>query len=92
MLVNNAGNAKDDNTRFSKAGRPDFSSTQAISEHMLQSEPEQWAETFQTNIIAQFSTTAAFLSLLAKGTDVTPGYTNLVVNVASISGVMKGTS
>ncbi len=92
LLVNNAGIAKDDNTRFSQAGKPDFSSAQAISEHLLQSQPEQWAETFQTNITAQFFTTAAFLPLLAKGRDVTPGYTTSVVNVASISGVMKGTS
>lgn len=92
LLVNNAGIARDDNTRFSQAGKPDFTSAQAISDHLLQSEPEQWAETFQTNVTAQFFTTAAFLPLLAKGRDVTPGYTSSVVNVASISGVMKGTS
>lgn len=92
LLVNNAGIARDDNTRFSTAGKPDFSSADAISEHLMQSEPEQWAETFQTNLTAQFFMTAAFLPLLAKGRDVTPGYTSSVVNVASISGVMKGTS
>ena len=92
LLVNNAGIARDDNTRFSKAGKPDSSSAQAISEHLMQSEPEQWAETFQTNLTAQFFTTAAFLPLLAKGREVVPGYTSSVVNVASISGVMKGSS
>lgn len=92
LLVNNAGIAKDDNTRFSKAGTPDWTSAKAISEHFMQSEPEQWAETFQTNIIAQFFTTMAFLPLLEKGRNVSPGYTSSVVNVASISGVMKGTS
>lgn len=92
LLVNNAGIARDDNTRFDKAGKPDFSSAQSISEHLMQSEPEQWADTFQTNITAQFFTTAAFLPLLSKGRGVTPGYTSSVVNVASISGVMKGSS
>lgn len=92
LLVNNAGIARDDNTRFSKAGTPDWTSAKAISEHFMQSEPEQWAETFQTNIIAQFFTTMAFLPLLEKGRNVSPGYTSSVVNVASISGVMKGTS
>lgn len=33
-----------------------------------------------------------FLPLLAKGREVTPGYTSSVVNVTSISGVMKGSS
>lgn len=47
---------------------------------------------FQTNLAAQFFTTMAFLPLLEKGRNVTPGYTSSVVNVASISGVMKGTS
>ena len=92
LLVNNAGIAKDDNTRFSKAGTPEWTSAKAISEHFMKSEPEQWADTFQTNITAQFFTTMAFLPLLEKGRNVSPGYTSSVVNIASISGVMKGTS
>ena len=92
LLVNNAGIARDDNTRYSKAGKPDFSSAQAISNHFMQSQPEQWAETFQTNLTGQFFTTMAFLPLLGKARDATPGYSPSVVNVASISGVMKGTS
>ncbi|KAL8849873.1 MAG: hypothetical protein Q9221_005139 [Calogaya cf. arnoldii] len=92
LLVNNAGIARDDNTRFSKAGKPDTKSAENISEHLMQSEPEQWAETFSTNITAQYFMTAAFLPLLAKGREVTPGYSTSVVNVASISGVMKGSS
>jgi len=83
LLVNNAGVAGDDNTRFSKAGKPDFSSAEAISEHLMQSQPEQWAETFQTNITAQFFMAAALLPLLAKGREVIPGYTTSVVSLPS---------
>ncbi|KAL8939061.1 MAG: hypothetical protein Q9216_003568 [Gyalolechia sp. 2 TL-2023] len=92
LLVNNAGVARDENTRFDKNSRPDAKSAHSISEHLMSSEPEHWAETFQTNITAQYFVTAAFLPLLAKGRDVTPGYSTSVVNVASISGVMKGSS
>ncbi|KAI4102421.1 MAG: hypothetical protein LQ345_007374 [Seirophora villosa] len=92
LLVNNAGIARDDNTRFSKAGKPDSTSAQSVSEHLMLSEPEQWDETFRTNVTAQYFLTAAFLPLLAKGRDVTPGYSTSVVNVSSISGVMKGSS
>ena len=92
LLVNNAGIARDNNTRFSQAGTPDFTSAKAISEHFMQSEPEQWAETFQTNITAQFFITMALLPLLEKGKNTSPGYSSSVVNIASISGVMKGTS
>ncbi len=40
LLVNDAGIARIDNTRLFKAGKPNFSSAQASSEHLLQSEPE----------------------------------------------------
>lgn len=86
-----AGIARDDNTKYSNS-KPDFSSAQSISDHLWKSEPENWQETFQTNLTAQFFTTAAFLPLLAKGRDATPGYSSSVVNIASISGVMKGSS
>ncbi|KAL8905718.1 MAG: hypothetical protein Q9207_002474 [Kuettlingeria erythrocarpa] len=92
LLVNNAGIARDDNTRFSSNPKPDSTSAQSISEHLMRSEPEQWEETFRTNITAQYFVTAAFLPLLAKGREVTPGYSTSVVNIASISGVMKGSS
>ena len=87
-----AGIARDNHTRYSVAGKPDFSSAQSISDHLMQSEPEEWQETFNTNLTGQFFFTAAFLPLLEKGREVTPGYSSSVVNVASISGVMKGTS
>ncbi|KAL9600870.1 MAG: hypothetical protein Q9219_002912 [cf. Caloplaca sp. 3 TL-2023] len=92
LLVNNAGIARDDNTRFDRHGKPDSTSAKSISDHLMSSEMEHWEETFRTNITAQYFMTAAFLPLLAKGRDVTPGYSTSVVNVASISGVMKGSS
>ncbi|KAL8760528.1 MAG: hypothetical protein Q9184_003292 [Pyrenodesmia sp. 2 TL-2023] len=92
LLVNNAGIARDDNTRFSTNPKPDSKSAQSISEYLMNSEPEQWEETFRTNITAQYFVTAAFLPLLGKGREVTPGYSTSVVNIASISGVMKGSS
>lgn len=79
LLANNAGIAGDDNSQFSKTGRPDFSSAQAISEYLTQSQPEQCAETFQTNVTAQSFMAAAFLPLLAKGREVTPDYTTSIV-------------
>ena len=78
--------------RVLTVGSPDFNDAQSISDHLMMSEPEQWEETFRTNVTAQYFTTAAFLPLLAKGKDVIPGYSTSVVNIASISGVMKGSS
>lgn len=65
---------------------------QAISDHFLKSSPESWAETMKTNVGSVYYMSITFLPLLAKGRDVTPGYTSSVVNVTSISGFMKGNS
>ncbi|KAF5681248.1 NAD(P)H-dependent oxidoreductase [Fusarium heterosporum] len=92
LLVNNAGIARDDNTKFSTVGEPDLTDAKAISDHFLNTKPEQWAETLQTNVTAPYYMSMAFLPLLAKGREVTPGYTSQIVNVSSISGAMKGSS
>lgn len=86
-----AGIARDDNTKYS-GGAPDFESAESVSSHLLRSEPSQWLDTFQTNVVAQYFTTAAFLPLLQIGSSAIPGYSSSVVNIASISGVMKGSS
>lgn len=65
---------------------------EAISNHFLKAPEESWADTFKTNTTSIYYMSMTFLPLLAKGRDVTPGYTSSVVNVTSISGVMKGSS
>ncbi|KFA46948.1 hypothetical protein S40293_03586 [Stachybotrys chartarum IBT 40293] len=92
LLVNNAGIAEDDNTKFSSAGQPDMSDAKSISDHFLKTEPQQWADTLRTNVSGPYYMSIAFLPLLAKGRDATPGYASQIVNVSSISGAMKGTS
>ncbi|PVI08713.1 NAD(P)-binding protein [Periconia macrospinosa] len=92
LLVNNAGIARDDATKYSTNGQPDMKDPQAISEHFLKSSPESWADTMKTNVGSIYYMSMTFLPLLAKGCDVTPGYTSSVVNVTSISGFMKGNS
>jgi NAD(P)-dependent dehydrogenase (short-subunit alcohol dehydrogenase family) len=92
LLVNNAGIARDDNTKFSSNGQPDMEDPQAISDHFLKSQPEQWADTMKTNVGSIYWMSMTFLPLLAKGGSVTPGYSSQVINVSSISGYMKGSS
>ncbi|QDS68405.1 hypothetical protein FKW77_010772 [Venturia effusa] len=92
LLVNNAGIARDDSTKFSSAGQPDMNDPVAISKHFMKSDPQSWADTFQTNSTGPFFTSMAFLPQLAKGGNKTPGYSSSVINVSSISGQMRGTS
>lgn len=92
LLVNNAGVAREDATKFPSAGKPDFESGQSIRDHFWQNPESAWDETFRINVTGHFYSSMAFLPLLQKGREVTPGYTSSIVNVASISGVMKGSS
>jgi len=66
LLVNNAGIARDDETKFSSAGEPDMSDAQAVSDHFLRTKPEQWAETLQTNVAGPYYMSVAFLPLLLR--------------------------
>ena len=50
LLVNNAGIARDDKTKFSTAGEPKWEDAQSVSDHFLKSSPESWADTFKTNV------------------------------------------
>lgn len=69
-----------------------MSDPKAISDHFWKLEPKSWADTFKTNVTSLYYMSIAFLPLLAKGRDATPGYTSSIINVSSISGSMKGNS
>ena len=86
------GIARDDRTKFSANGTPDSKDPQALSDHMLRSEPSAWAETFETNVTSQFFLSAALVPLLATATKTTSKYSASITNVSSISGLMKGSS
>jgi NAD(P)-dependent dehydrogenase (short-subunit alcohol dehydrogenase family) len=92
MGTTQAGIARDDPTKYSSQGQPDMKPASAISSHLLQTEFSNWASTFETNVTAQYFTSVAFLPLLSLGNENTKGYSSSIVNVASISGVMKGSS
>lgn len=55
--------------------------------------PESWGGLYAVNTFPVFFVTTAFLGLLASGTadasSRTPGYTASVINITSISGIMK---
>lgn len=98
LLVNNAGIARDDNTKLSNNPPDSWEDADALSKHMLESDPAAWAETLETNVTSQFFMAAAMVPLLAKsnksGWEPFPGlkYTSSIVNITSISGIMKGSS
>ncbi|KAI0465679.1 hypothetical protein F4859DRAFT_507898 [Xylaria cf. heliscus] len=50
---------------------------------------EDWTDTYRTNVAQIFFTTMAVLPLLQKAGEGTPGWSSAVVNVTSISGLVK---
>jgi NAD(P)-dependent dehydrogenase (short-subunit alcohol dehydrogenase family) len=50
---------------------------------------EDWTNTYRTNVPQLFFMTGAFLPLLQKATESTYGYSATVINISSISGIMK---
>ncbi|KAL4870147.1 hypothetical protein BDV12DRAFT_184734 [Aspergillus spectabilis] len=53
------------------------------------SDMEEWDKTYRTNVVQCFFTTAAFLPLLEKGSNVEKGWSSTVINISSISGIIK---
>lgn len=88
ILVNNAGQTGPVTPAF---GQPS-SDPQKIGQALFENESfEQWAQLFTVNVSAAFFVTTAFLALLDKGSDdgVSSGYSSVVINISSISGVIK---
>ena len=50
---------------------------------------EAWGDHYKVNSASIFFVTTAFLGLLAKGSEDEAGYLSSVINVTSISGVIK---
>ncbi|KAK1460812.1 short chain dehydrogenase [Colletotrichum melonis] len=85
ILVNNAGvssaafEVESDSAQDMKASLFDDASADF----------EDWTETYRTNVAAVFYVAASFLPLLQKSTDKQHGWSGTVINISSISGMIK---
>ncbi|KAA1102470.1 hypothetical protein PGT21_000393 [Puccinia graminis f. sp. tritici] len=85
ILVNNAGISGPKTEVFSNGH-----SIEEASQKFLKNESfDQWDSVWRTNVSGVFFTTVAFLPLLAKGGDNNMNYRSGVVNITSISGMVK---
>jgi NAD(P)-dependent dehydrogenase (short-subunit alcohol dehydrogenase family) len=50
---------------------------------------DDWVSTYAINLMPIFFVSTAFLGLLEKGTKETPGYLAVIINVTSLSSMMK---
>jgi NAD(P)-dependent dehydrogenase (short-subunit alcohol dehydrogenase family) len=83
ILVNNAGIAapktKTDEEDPEEARKNLFESTSV----------KEWTDIYATNVVGPYLMTTAFLPLLQKSTDTHYGYSGCVINITSISGLVK---
>jgi NAD(P)-dependent dehydrogenase (short-subunit alcohol dehydrogenase family) len=84
ILINNAGIS-------SPKQNTDPTDPKALQEELFnnQSTVQQWEEVMRTNVTQLFFTTTAFLPLLNKGTEDEYAWSSTVVNISSISGLVK---
>lgn len=85
ILVNNAGIS-------SNPGNTDAEDPKQLQQELFQdsiSTFAEWESVYRTNVTQAFFTTAAFLPLLQKGTDLDHGWSSTVINITSISGIVK---
>jgi NAD(P)-dependent dehydrogenase (short-subunit alcohol dehydrogenase family) len=50
---------------------------------------KEWTDIYATNVVGPYLMTTAFLPLLQKSTDMHYGYSGCVINITSISGLVK---
>lgn len=86
ILINNAG--------ISGSARHDTEREhpEALKETFFDNDAatlEDWESVFRTNVAQIFFVTSAFLPLLQKATEKIPGYSSTVINISSISGIIK---
>lgn len=85
ILINNAGIS-------SVKVNTDAEDPKELQQELFVSEDsnfEEWEQVFRTNVCQLFFTTTAFLPLLQKGTDLHYGWSSAVINITSISGLLK---
>ncbi|EYE93379.1 SDR family NAD(P)-dependent oxidoreductase [Aspergillus ruber CBS 135680] len=85
ILINNAGIS-------STPGNTDAEDPNQLQQELFHdsiSTFDEWESVYRTNVTQAFFTTAAFLPLLQKGTDLDHGWSSTVINITSISGIIK---
>ncbi|KAI0755311.1 NAD(P)-binding protein [Daedaleopsis nitida] len=90
ILVNNAGQTGPVSRWFGNPDAPERASPESIGRSLFEGESfESWGELYNVNTFSIFFVTTAFLGLLAKGSEDVPGYTSSVINITSVSGIVK---
>ncbi|GLB38242.1 putative enoyl-(Acyl carrier protein) reductase [Lyophyllum shimeji] len=90
ILVNNAGQVGPTSPFLGNPSAPELKDGETLGHALFNNETfGQWSDLYMINTFSLFFVTTAFLGLLDKGSKDTEGYTSVVINITSISGVIK---
>ncbi|KAI0056537.1 short-chain dehydrogenase [Artomyces pyxidatus] len=90
ILVNNAGAVGPTVPFMNNPDAPEHANAETLGNALFNDAgPDQWGALYRTNTFSIYYMTTAFLGLLDKGSRDVEGYTSSVVNITSISGLMK---
>ncbi|RAL15601.1 SDR family NAD(P)-dependent oxidoreductase [Aspergillus homomorphus CBS 101889] len=84
ILINNAGISSSTQTT-------EHENAEDLSKALFDesSSPEEWESVYRTNVVHPYLVTSAFLPLLQKGSEQAKGWSSTVINITSISGIVK---
>jgi len=90
ILVNNAGQGGPTSPFLGNPSAPERKNAETLGQALFNNEtPQQWADLYAINTFSIFFVTTAFLGLLDQGSRDTDGFSSSVINITSISGVIK---
>lgn len=90
ILVNNAGIVGPVSTFLNDPTAPENTNAETLGNALFNDDgPEAWTEVYKIDTFSIYYMTTAFLGLLDKGSRDIEGYTSSVVNITSISGIVK---
>lgn len=75
---------------LSDSSAPERQNAESLGQALFNNEtPQQWADLYAINTFPVFFVTMAFLGLLDRGSRDVKGFSSSVINITSISGVIK---
>ncbi|KAI8978852.1 short-chain dehydrogenase [Trametes punicea] len=90
ILVNCAGQTGPVSPWLEDPNSPQRKNAETLGRCLFEGESfESWAGLYSINTFSVFFVTTAFLGLLATGSNDNPEYTSSVINITSVSGLMK---